>query len=381
MNAVLRDHPYRLFFPLGILFGVVGVGEWFLWSVGRTSAAVSFLHAALQAQGFLACFVVGFLMTAFPRFAGAAPAALWEVFAAALAAVAFLGLSLAGQWAAAEGSFLAMIAVLLVFAARRMPARTKPLPAPFLLMGFGFLHALLGPSLILASGFGAENPALLGVGRQMVQLGFLLCMVMAVSAQLTPFLLGHPGVERPDRAAPAKAGPLAVAIHGAAGVAIVASFFVDAAHLQAGALIRAVTVSAHLLFFAGIARRPAKTTATALFFWISLWMIPVGLWMAALLSLRVAALHVVFIAGFSLMIFAFGQLIVLSHTGHAALLNGRLVPLKIVGAAALLAATARVSADFFPAVYVGLIRSASVLWVLAAALWLGWLLPKMAARR
>ena len=41
---------------------------------------------------------------------------------------------------------------------------------------------------MLKSGFGENDLALFTIGRQMVQLGFLLCMVLGITGQLAPFL-------------------------------------------------------------------------------------------------------------------------------------------------------------------------------------------------
>jgi hypothetical protein len=113
----LRANPYRLFFPLGILFGVLGVGEWVLWSIGWSMPAASLTHTSLQVQGFLSCFVMGFLLTAFPRFTGAEPAKISEIAAGFCLSVAFLAAILAKSFIIAEYIFIAFILTLLIFTA------------------------------------------------------------------------------------------------------------------------------------------------------------------------------------------------------------------------------------------------------------------------
>src|SRR6476646_10948863 len=70
-----RD-PYRLFFPLGILFGLAGVAIWPLYSFGLTATYSGRSHAFVQIYGFLYAFVAGFLLTAVPRFTGTQPPSL-----------------------------------------------------------------------------------------------------------------------------------------------------------------------------------------------------------------------------------------------------------------------------------------------------------------
>ncbi len=376
----LRSNPFRLFFPLGVLFALIGVGEWVFWSVGWSIPAVSFTHASLQAQGFLSCFVVGFLMTAFPRFTGTEPAHLVEIGAGLLSALAFLAATVWKEFAVAQMCFLALILTLMVFAIRRFPHRSKPLPPSFLLMGFGFLHALTGPLLVIASGLGDKNIELYTLGRQMTQLGFLLCMVLGITGQLAPFLMGY--TADPEQGDDFRKGRLAFFIHGFSGALLYASFWMIPWMERPAHFLRAVVVTAHLLLFARIARPVLKKTALIYFFTLSMWLIPAGLWTGAALPVyRIAALHFVFIGGFSLMIFSFGQLIVLSHSLEAALLNGRLIPLKIVGTTVVAATLMRVAADFFSGAYMILIHLSSGFWVLAAAFWLANLWPKMFFRK
>jgi hypothetical protein len=291
MIQTFRLNLFRVFFPFGILFALVGVGEWAFWSVGWRVFAVSFTHTSLQAQGFLACFVVGFLMTAFPRFTGTEPVSFIELVLGTTAAVSFFINTLFRQYIPAETSFLVLIGVLIVFAARRMATKSKPLPPSFLLMGFGFLHALSGPVLMMISDFGNSNLALYTVGRQMVQLGFLLCVVLGVTGQLAPFLMGHTAEPNMTPRNPRWA-------HALTGALVYASFWLIPLNERAVLVLRAVVVSVHFVMFAKITRGVLKKTALIYFFTLSMRLIPLGLWVAALWpTYRIAALHIVFSAG------------------------------------------------------------------------------------
>src|SRR5215467_4086081 len=62
--------PYRLFFPLGIILGTMGVAIWPLYYYGVTPGYSGRAHAFVQTDGFLYAFIAGFLLTAVPRFTG-----------------------------------------------------------------------------------------------------------------------------------------------------------------------------------------------------------------------------------------------------------------------------------------------------------------------
>ena len=58
--------PYRIFFPLGILLGAMGVSIWPLYYYGVTPGYSGRAHAFVQTDGFLYAFIIGFLLTDLP---------------------------------------------------------------------------------------------------------------------------------------------------------------------------------------------------------------------------------------------------------------------------------------------------------------------------
>src|SRR3990172_8047764 len=79
LNLFSRE-PYRLFFPLGILIGMFGVSHWLFFALGWTQSYSNVFHASIQMQGYMSCFIIGFLLTAMPRFASAPSASKQELF-------------------------------------------------------------------------------------------------------------------------------------------------------------------------------------------------------------------------------------------------------------------------------------------------------------
>jgi uncharacterized protein involved in response to NO len=49
-GAAWRAEPFRLFFPLGVVLGAVGVGHWLLYASGVTATYSCQLHGLLQMQ-------------------------------------------------------------------------------------------------------------------------------------------------------------------------------------------------------------------------------------------------------------------------------------------------------------------------------------------
>jgi uncharacterized protein involved in response to NO len=239
-------------------------------------------------------------------------------------------------------------------------------------MGFGFLHAVIGAVLIVGTRFGTAHYLGFSMGRQMIQLGFLLCIVLGVTGKLAPFLFGY--TDDPEKESEKNRWLLnkrnAVIFHGFVGTGILVSFILEPYSIRWAAGLRAFLATLHLILFARIARPLRKKTTLMFFFFISCWMIPIGLWAGFLWpTYRIACLHIVFLGGFSLMIFSFGLLIVLSHSSQANLINGKLIPMKWVGTFVLIALFFRILADVSSIRYRSSLHISSGVWVLAALIW------------
>src|SRR5437764_1235525 len=129
-----RREAYLLLFPLGALLAWAGVLPWLLFALGATPLYLPMLeaigyraafHPIAQVEGFLTCFAVGFLFTFVPRRTGTGPPAAWQMVLALAAPVASVVFAWFEQWLAAQISWLALVAVLVGLAARRMAATRR----------------------------------------------------------------------------------------------------------------------------------------------------------------------------------------------------------------------------------------------------------------
>ena len=69
----IGKEPFRVFFPEGVLAGIVGVAQWPLYSGGVTKFYLRLAHARLMAYGLFGRFIFGFLGTAMPRMVSVLP--------------------------------------------------------------------------------------------------------------------------------------------------------------------------------------------------------------------------------------------------------------------------------------------------------------------
>lgn len=383
--ATVRREPFRVLFPLGTLFGLLGVSHWLVYALGWSGSYSGAFHAFLQVSSYMFCFIAGFLLTAVPRFASAAPASNGELLAILVLLAAQSAAATLGAWVMAESCFAGLLIVLIVFAARRFGTKHSSAgpPTEFVWIPMALLHGLIGTTLLILGQLGWLPPVALAIGRPMAQQGFLLGIVVGVGGFMAPRLMGRAarlvapaGV---DAIAAARIRARRVLLHGLAGVVLLASFMVEGfGSIRFAYTIRAVMVTAELAWTSQFYLRPATADRYVQLVWVSLWMIVIGLWGIAIAPrYRVAMLHVVLIGGTSLIAFAVGTMVVLSHTGEGMRLKRPLWVLRVVGIGLTGALMARVSAEFVPSRFFALLGAASVCWMAAAGSWLWFTLPRV----
>jgi uncharacterized protein involved in response to NO len=374
------SEPFRLFFPVGVLLGWIGVGHWLLYGVGLTESYSCLRHGLLQTQAFLMAFAVGFLWTALPRRI-VAPLASGREIALALAALLLTGAALVvDAFVTAELGYLALFTLLLAFAVRRARAGTvqrRP-PAAFVLLPLAALLGVSGALLILARLVLDAPPWTIALGALFIQQGVFLCLVMGIGALVLPLIGGTP--PPPDLFSSPRETRVAWAFL-ALGVTVAASLVAESLGAVRGApIVRGVAVALALAVGGGAYRLPRRTGLHRKLVWLAAWLAPAGLVASGLLpDFRVPALHVLFIGGFSLMAFGVATHVSLGHLGLADAALGRPKPVVVLAAGILLALLARVAADTSHT-YFEHLASAALCWMIGTGVWLAWLAPRFVRR-
>ena len=372
-----RSEPFRIFFPLGVVFAWVGVGHWLAYTTGLTATYSCKLHGSVQMQAFMMAFAAGFLLTAVPRRTQTRPVTRIEMGAMVAALVVTTIGALYERWIVCEAAYAAVFAILAQFAMRRFIGRAagrRP-PAAFVLVPIAALTGLVGAALIAAPEIVDLPSWTSDLGRLMVEQGVFLCLAVGIGGLVLPLIGG--ASPPPDLGSSPRETRKAIAF-GIAGLAIVASFVVEQiGFASVGSLARAVVVAIGLGLGAGAWRPPGKTGAHRKLVWLSAWMMPVGLTASALWpDYRVPALHILFIGGFGLMAFSVATHVTLGHLNMEQLALGRPPVVIVLGAAFIIAMLARLTADASSAYFVHL-GWASAVWIFGSAAWLVFFLPKL----
>lgn len=366
---LLCKEPYRLLFPVGILWALFGSSHWLAFHFRLTTDYGPLYHGLVQIIGFGGCLAAGFLMTALPNFLGTRPAAPWELLLALLFGLAGGTALLLNHIRLGVLSFLLLMVLLDVFTLRRYLKRQGE-PPPFAYIVWGLALGTVGPLLVLF-----PCPGLPRVGVLMLEQGFLLALVMGIGSFLGARFIGT--FQPPAflfRMAPGQPPvPPFVKMKRlffVGGLLFFASFWLEGILPMAGKLLRAAVVTAQFCVFGRIYRRPTQPFLTARLLWLSFWLLIAGLWLGALLPrYEIHALHVAYIGGLGLMMLVMGFRVVVSHGGVGHLWERVRVPLWIIGTCVGLAILLRVGAVFVPKLYTHHLAGAAALWNVALVVW------------
>ncbi len=365
--------PFRIFFPLGVVLGVVGVSLWPLFYLGAIDYP-GVAHSRLMIEGFMASFIFGFLGTAGPRITSAAPFSMTEVGTLFTLNLLAAGMHIGGGHRLADICFT----LCLLFFARTIAIRfhrRKDCPPPnFVLVGLGLVSGIVGAALV-ASFASEQYSRFYSLGGALLNQAFVLLPILGVAPFFIRRLLDQPGPDLPEsrKSPPGWTGQAGFAA--LTGIVIIGSFCIDAWSLpETGGWLRVAAMMVYLgvqLPFAGRAFL-ADCLRLALIFIVA------GFAAAAVLPVyRVGAWHIVFITGFNFMVFTVATRVVFGHSGNLSKL-GKPLPFFLVSAALLIVAMiSRYSAELAPAVRAVHLVSAALCWLLAMAIWAVKVLPKV----
>jgi uncharacterized protein involved in response to NO len=358
--------PYRLLFPLGVLFGLWGVLVW----VGHASGILAYPaldHANLMIGGFAASFIAGLVMTALPRFTETDSASGAEtVIVGGLLGLGALAAILVGVTGTGTGTLPGLLA-LAVFALRRL-RRGRAGPAPFVLVPVGILIAIVGAALPLIDRLLPLDPRALFLARNLFLHGFVLVVLLGVGSRLTTMLREQ--VPRPLLGSQLD-GPLERRAFLVIGLLIVGGYVIEAfGDAIVGRAIVAVSATVVLVRSWRIGERPSARGPVPVGLVLAAWSLLVGLWGAVLWpDARIHWLHLTLVAGISLIVLLVATRVVLSHGGHDVHLErrSRLLWLIVIGIVA--AAAARMAGGLGYGAYERHLVYASTTWAACLVVW------------
>jgi uncharacterized protein involved in response to NO len=371
--------PFRIFFPVGLLLGVIGVALWplFVWhAIGFYPAQA---HVRLMIEGLMGSFIIGFLGTAGPRLLDASPLIAAETCVLLALQIVSAFLHLTQRQTAGDTVFLVLLLLFLGLMARRARARHDLPPPQFVLVLFGLVNAIAGIFLITGAKSMANGLFANQLGSLLLNEGFVLFPILGVGAFFFPKLLGGARPEPADLQIAAALWGKRAAIAAVTALVIWGSFVMEAlGWTRAAALVRGLTTLTYFVMQGHLLERPSGPPFLAQYFRLGAVLLVAGLFLPAVLpTYRVANLHLTFIGGFTIILFTVSTRVVLGHSGHGHLFQKRLRFLIASLALLVLAMLARISADFILPARNSHLVYAALIWLLAAGVWAWELAPKL----
>jgi uncharacterized protein involved in response to NO len=366
----LRREPFRALFPLAALLALLGVLPWLLFGVGLSRLWLGVFHAFTMTQAFLLAAAAGFLGTMIPRRTGAAPLSSLELTLLVGALAAIPAALLFDRIIVAESAYLIAIVTLAQFALRRLRKSERVIPASFVLIPFALAAGVAGAIALIAFKLGAA-PEIFALGRSLVEQGLLVPLVMALAPMLTPIILDD------ERTADTRSRRRTL-LQSAIGVLFLGSFALQLEWPRLALFTRGVLAAFALVVLADVVRRPRARGLHRRVYQLAMLLVPLGLLAASILpAYYVPLLHLTFVGGLTLLVFAVGAHVTFLHTGRAALANGRPWPIALVALLTMGATIVRASAERVSSHYVGMLGLAALLWLTAAIVWAVYLTPMM----
>ncbi|HMP74025.1 MAG TPA: NnrS family protein [Kiritimatiellia bacterium] len=369
-----RGEPYRIFFPFGAAVGMVGVMLWPVFVVGWLDGYPGVLHARMMVQGFVFCFMAGFLLSALPHMLEVKGPTLRESGGMLFLVAMVQGLHLGGQTAWADGLFAVSVGVLAWLGLRRWRERADLPPPGFALAGLGLVAGMTGSGILAASTIG-EIPAWWTVfAKNLLYHGMILFPVLGVGAYLLPRMVGVPNrhLIAPKSARVSRAWMVRAGFMLVCGVVLLGSFGLEASgSIRAAYIVRSAAAIICLLHEAPLFRTPGIRGSIPWALVLSVVSIFSGLAAIAVWPERLMTYaHLFFISGYGLLILNIAARVMLGHSGSAELIYARSTAANWITGLVFLTMATRISADLLPRMMWSHYAYAGITWGVVTIVWL-----------
>ena len=350
--SVLRlagREPFRIFFPAGVLAGILGVALWPLHFWGVLESYPGSAHARIMACGLFGGFIFGFLGTAMPRMLSANPFRMGEVIPLVLLHGAMVLSFATGKAFVGDVLWLFLLMAFFGCVVVRTTRRKDTPPPGFVLVGLAFLCATTGAVVSMVEHYREIDVFWVALQRLLSYQGFVLLPILGIGPFILPRLIG---VENhhdfPETLVPAAGWLRKALIALAAGALIVASFFVEANGWPRPAyFIRFLTTLVYLFLEMPFHHASKVNNALGASIRMAFICILAGFLAVSFFpAYRISLLHLTLIGGFAVITFVVATRVAFGHSGNLALLKGRHRWLLVSFGLMLFGMATRMSGDF-----------------------------------
>ena len=378
--ADFHHEPFRIFFPVAVLAGLIGVALWPVMLLRWTEIYPGPSHARLMVQGFFAGFIFGFLGTSMPRLVAARPLSAPEAFSLLSLFLGNVVANTVGMNALADGIFVGEILLLFVMLRNRCHHGMDRPPPSFVLVGLSFACAFVGTAIHLAGRRWELSQPLELFARLVSYHGFVLLCILGAGGFLLPRFLGL-GVRRKyaDSAVASPEWKRTAGVAAGTGVLIVVTFVLEALGWnRIAGTARAVVIIAYLAYEMPLEQLRWSWRGVQWQLIVGLVCIPLGVLAAGwFFSARLTWLHLELVGGFALITTGVATRVVFGHSGGRDKVE-RFHPWLTAAAVLMLAGLAsRITGDFLPRIQTTHYFYGAACWMAGAIVWAICVLPRV----
>jgi uncharacterized protein involved in response to NO len=378
--VLLAREPFRLFFPLAVAVGLVGVALWPLHFSGLVAFYPGQSHARVMAYGFFTGFILGFLGTALPRLLSAEPFRAAEI-------ASFVGLylgtvvcALDNKFFWSDGLFIVLLGLFCLMLLRRLLMRRDVPPPSFILVGLGLLCGIAGAVLSILVNRWEDAFFCAALQHLLAYQGYMLLPILGVGTFLLPRFFGLPNrqdFKESRRPPPGWLRPFWTAF--GVGLLVLGSFGIEVAGwVRLGPGVRLLVSAGYLACEVPLYRGGGGPNSSSLMLRVGIVFVLLGF--AAIIiypGYRIAMLHLTLVGGFAVITLVVATRVIYGHSGQGKLLQTRSRWLTVAVSLMLLGMITRVTGDFLPKVLYSHYSYGAVLWIIAVLLWSVYVLPKV----
>lgn len=381
-SRLVASEPYRIFFPLALIYGVIGVMLWpaFYWDL--TPHYPYLAHPRLMLEGFVAGFAIGFLGTALPKMFVVPHFRLWQVVALLILQAAAVVCHLVNYSRVGDGFFATTLGFFIVLVLSRVAKRKSLPPATMILTPMGVISGLLGSLWYAVNGY-TGDPSLSLFSQRLLYQVFILLPLLGVGAFFFPMVLG---TEKPPSTVSEtvkkqiwrrKAFESAFV-----GVLVILTYWAEVrGQFEQMAWARFIVILVWFTRETGWLRFAVGKGIMSLSLRLGILCILIGSLSAVIdLTQKVALDHSLYIGGFGLVSLTVATRVIYGHSGQGSEFQkwGKL--LTAASLLMVLTAATRVSADFIVDSRIYHHIYAAFLWLIVSIIWAFVVFPSLSKR-
>ncbi len=375
-----HEEPFRCFFPVAVLAGIVGVALWPVVLSGWMTDYPGVRHARLMVQGFFGGFMIGFLGTAFPRFLEVRALRATEVFPLWFVFCSCIGAHALGATGLGDGLFIVTALALAVILGGRLRQRLDVPPPGFVLVALGFAIGLAGLGLMTWAGSQEAAAGWEALGRLWAYHCFVLLAILGAGGFLLPRFLGlSPRRKFATSVTGSPEWRRQALLAAGTGLLVAGSYVLETAGWNRWAgLLRAATVTGYLWNELPLERLRWSGRGVQWILMFGLASMPLGILAAAWWPhVRVGLSHIELVSGFGLITLGVGTRVIFGHSGQREQLERFHPWLTAAAVLMLLGMLSRVSGDFLPKSLASHYFSGALCWLAGMLIWAACVLPKI----